>query len=297
VAAVADRNASAPAEAPGILNEPALTRERSGATRAAMVDDTRNSTSSSSRRAHRLLTAVLTGGAGLLVVGGGLTAASAAGLIDWPFTTDNPLPGGDTAVVIPAPTGGAASGGLVLDQVGTGPAALEFPAPPAGATHLSVRFTCLTAGQYTWGLDPGNNPGVTCSAADIAAGGAGYDFAIHNGLSTFYIDTDPNARWHVSAAFLAKAPTDWAVNENGDTYGVANDSGTPDLVAVITTEGHEGYAYADELAEADGTAAVKEFDSPEDALRWQQERRGKIFRVPVYESDGETVLGEFVIRG
>jgi len=93
------------------------------------------------------------------------------------------------------------------------------------------------------------------------------------------------------------APT-YAVNTNGDTYGSAADSDAPgnepDLIRAVATNGKEGYVKKTELEEADGTAASRGFTSPEDALRWQEANRGDRY-VPVYEVDGETVIGEFLI--
>ena len=283
------------------MNDVTFTPERSDAMRHAIVDHVDEASSPANRRAHRLLAAVLTAGAGIILVGGGLTAASAAGLIDWPFANQSPLPGGDTAVVV-SPSGEAAGDGpsepVVLDQVGRGSAEMPLPGAPADATHLSVQFTCLTPDEFYWGVDPVNNPGMSCGPADIGARSdtAWYDFPLDGGSTTFYIRAEPEAAWRLSAVFLSKETTEWAVNENGQTYGIANENGTPDLVAVVTEDGVEGYAYAEELAEADGSAAAKTFDSPDDALRWQEAREGKRISVPVYTSDGKTVLGEFVIQ-
>lgn len=62
---------------------------------------------------------------------------------------------------------------------------------------------------------------------------------------------------------------------------------TPGLIAVIATNGTRGYVYRTELEDADGTAAMKTFKSPEEALAWQEARRGKTFSVPVYDSTGK----------
>lgn len=65
----------------------------------------------------------------------------------------------------------------------------------------------------------------------------------------------------------------WATNANGDTYGtIIKDSGaTPDLLSAYATNGRLG--------------SVDEKNFDHDGAR----------SVPVYESDGETVIGEFVI--
>jgi hypothetical protein len=280
------------------MNEPTFTPERSDAMRTAVVRQVKLAASPGNGRAHRLLRGITTTGAGLLVLGGGLTAASAAGLIDWPFVQQNPLPGGDRGTVLPAESGGAhgadPTGAVILERTGAGSVELPLPDPPSEATHVSVQITCLTAGDIFFGTDPVNNPGVGCAQSDVP-NAAWYDFPADGG-DTLYVISDADVRWEVSAVYLTKETTEWAVNDNGHTYGVANDSGTPDLVAVTTSHGQDGYAYADELAEADGTAAAETFDSPEDALRWQEERKGKTITVRVYKSDGETLIGEHVIQ-
>ena len=72
--------------------------------------------------------------------------------------------------------------------------------------------------------------------------------------------------------------TAWAVNAKGDTYVVENGHGTPDLVAVEATNGSTGYAYATDLARAEGPT----FTSPADALAWQAAHQGTSASIPVY---------------
>jgi hypothetical protein len=109
------------------------------------------------------------------------------------------------------------------------------------------------------------------------------------------ITTSPEARWKLTAQYVDTKITDWAVNSNGDTYGAENENGSPDLVAVIATNGTSGYAYRTDLEDANGTTASKTFKSPADALAWQESVAGKTFVVPVYDATGKTVVGEFVI--
>ncbi|WP_449373584.1 hypothetical protein [Arthrobacter psychrolactophilus] len=66
---------------------------------------------------------------------------------------------------------------------------------------------------------------------------------------------------------------------------------------MIATNGKTGYAFRTDMDEADGSNAAKTFKSPDDAIAWQKARQGKTFPVPVYESDGTTLVGEFVIGG
>jgi hypothetical protein len=110
------------------------------------------------------------------------------------------------------------------------------------------------------------------------------------------ITTGPDASWKLTATYVDATKTPWAHNSRGLTYGVVNGDGSPDLIAVVTDDGQAGYVYADQLAEADGDAAARRFRSPAEALTWQEKVAGTVVRVPVYESDGKTRVGEFTVQ-
>ena len=87
-------------------------------------------------------------------------------------------------------------------------------------------------------------------------------------------------------------------NKNGQTYGSTGNvmvEDYPDLVGVIATNGKEGYVYKEDF--------VDEYvpQSPEEAVEYMEvlkelNDQGIYFQVvPVYGSDGETVIGEFEI--
>lgn len=277
------------------MNDENFDAVRSDILRSAVIAHVSAAAVSEPERARaRRLAAVLALGAAV-VVGGGLTAASAMGLLDWPAAVTDPLPGGDVVEIVPA-TG--ASGSVVVDRVGEGDERIPLPAAPADATHLSVRFTCLDPGRFSWGTDPHNNPSLSCGREDVGtrSGATWYDFPLSD-AEALYIGAGAGSRWRVAVAFVSKEATDWGVNDRGDSFGVENPLGTPDLIAVVATNGLEGYVYADDLAEANGSRAALDFESPEEALAWQEERRGAEIRIPVYLSDGETVIGEFVGQG
>jgi hypothetical protein len=104
---------------------------------------------------------------------------------------------------------------------------------------------------------------------------------------------NPQARWRATATFTDRTPSAPGVNRSGQTYGTGLGlewNERPDLIAVTATSGVHGYAYAGDL-EPPGIS------SPEEALAWQEASRGLSFSVPVYESDGETVIGEFTWEG
>ena len=80
-------------------------------------------------------------------------------------------------------------------------------------------------------------------------------------------------------------PLQKGVNEKGQSYGCGSDFGeTPDLVAAVGIDGTLGYIYKTDME--------PEFKTTEEALQWQEKRKDRK-TIPLYSSDGETVIGEF----
>ena len=84
-------------------------------------------------------------------------------------------------------------------------------------------------------------------------------------------------------------------NEEGLTYGP--EAFEADLILVEMENGETGYVYKEDLlTEGD---FVK---TPEEALAWNKEKdklmekQGYVKKIPVYASDGETVVGVFFIK-
>lgn len=202
--------------------------------------------------------------AGIGLAGGGI--AVAADLL--------PLPGGDVVTALAMP----------VTQTHTGTATVALGPAPDGATHVDVELWCLTPGTFV--LPDG--AAMTCSDADAGAatGRAGHTLPIGVGDPSVTIAADDGARWRLQATFVSRGATAWGVNAKGETYGVPNADGEPDLLAAIATNGRSGYVYAADLA---GPMP----SSPAEAATWDPAPRS----VPVYESDGETAIGEFVIGG
>lgn len=175
---------------------------------------------------------------------------------------------------------------------------MELGPAPEGTTGIAMELTCLTPGRFELGA---GGASLSCTAADVNAAAITRPttWGVLDrlpGQNSLTIRTEPENRWRLTAKYVNQETTAWGHNVEGDTYGVQNENGTPDLVAVMATNGRSGYAYRTDLEEADGTAAGKTFKSPQDALDWQEARQGKSFSVPVYDIDGKTVIGEFVIR-
>lgn len=232
------------------------------ALRAALVEHVSATRSGATRRLRIAATAVV----GLAVAGSGVAAASQY----WK------PPGTDVVKHLSAPVTAARSGSAVV----------EIGAAPAGADSIDIRLTCLTAGTFT----VTGGASLTCSEADAGtgAGTMSYRLSAHAGENSTTIDTDDASRWRLTVTYSSVGSTPWGVNEEGQSFGVKNDKGTPDLVAVAATNGKLGYAYARDL---EGPTP----SNPSEALAWQSGPQREV-DVPVYESDGKTVIGNFVMQ-
>lgn len=191
----------------------------------------------------------------------------------------SPLPGGDAVRVLSKP----------LTTFGTGTVTVDLGPRPDGATAVSTGLGCLTAGNIKWP----DGAAMRCSENDVQEREdpttASYHLDLLPGQTTLTITAKPGVSWKLVSTYVRTSPTEWGVNQQGDTYGVMKPDGSvPDLVATYATNGRSGYVYADELAGYQPT-------SPADALRWQEEHGDESRSITVYESDGQTAVGEFVL--
>lgn len=185
---------------------------------------------------------------------------------------------------------------------GSGWTAIVLLDPPDGATHVRVSYSCVTAGTVRFGQDAGGNNGSTsCSEDEVAAipdgarPGSYMDYALDQG-STFYIDSDPGVVSLFTLQYVTHIETAWRVNAAGETFGNYKEgAGEADLMSATATNGERGYIRKTEADFVNGTTAMEGFTSPADALAWQEATAGKTYSIPVYESDGTTVIGEFRI--
>lgn len=86
--------------------------------------------------------------------------------------------------------------------------------------------------------------------------------------------------------------SDYSVNEQGQTYGSETYppgvKKEPDLIGAIGTNGTQGYVKSIDLEPT--------FSSPEEAIVFQEANEdGR--SIPLYESDGKRVIGEFIVKG
>ena len=183
----------------------------------------------------------------------------------------------------------------------TGTSTVELGQLPDGANAISFTITCESAGAFSVVFADGSGiswecsdtPGARQSATDdpnvhsVPAGHDALDLTVPvghvvnvkdqrlaDGETSFLVETGAATRWSIALRFANSVTTDWAVNGNGDTYGVPNEHGVPTLHAVLASNCEFGYVYWDDFMPADGGG-----QDP--------------FSIPVYESDGETIVGEF----
>jgi hypothetical protein len=188
-----------------------------------------------------------------------------------------PLPGSTKAIQLSEP----------IAVMGNGTRTVELGSRPAAATAVNVSVVCLTAGRIVYP----DGSSIVCddpaSKSEIAdPRSANYmliDLAPEQ--SSLRLRAKEDVGWKVVANYVRTETSDWGINAKGETFGVQRDGKSPDLIAVYTTDGKQGYAY------------VKDFDGlapPADALAQQESSEDRSRLVPVYESDGETIIGEFI---
>jgi hypothetical protein len=201
----------------------------------------------------------------LAVTGGGIAYATGA------FTST--LPGGNAITDRAAP----------VSATGIGTGSVKLGARPRGATSLYLAFTCLSPGDFTFA----DGASVHCARGDIGQRSAQvtYTMKIAAGQDSTRITATAGARWRLLATYVAVTTTAWGVNASGQTYGVQNRRGTPDLLAVIATNHRAGYVYAHQL-NPPPPRTLKQ------ALA-QNEAGPK--QLTVYKSDGQTPIGKFIL--
>ena len=225
------------------------------------VQNAGNPSRGPSRSRRRLIRA----GVVLVLAAGGGGIAYATGA----WTTP---PGGDRVTALASP----------VIATGTGTQTVDLGPRPRGATAINISFTCLTAGNFGFA----DGASVQCDGTDVRRSTppvATYTMAIARRRNSTTITATRGARWRLIATYASVTTTAWGVNPSGQTYGVQNQHGTPDLIAVIATNHRNGYVYAIQLnppAPKTPAQAIAQNNAPPRSLT-------------VYESDGKTPIGKF----
>ena len=174
------------------------------------------------------------------------------------------------------------------DQItvsGTGTQAVELGERPEGANAVSFVITCTSAGTFAADngfMECADVDGVVTTEDDrllapIGNSATYSDLVLPGNATSFVVTASEGATWSVVAHYVKTVTTDWGVNANGQTYGTPNEKGVPDLIAAQATNGAIGYYYFTDLMPAGGDDRVAPYT------------------IPVYESDGVTVIGQFPI--
>lgn len=243
--------------------------------------------------------------AGGMLIGGAVSAAAAVSFVERaPDAASDPAMSAPDPVAAPP---GVTPGTPIVSLLGTARSIpvsepLEQPLDaPSGASHVRITYTCTSAGQTFWGLDPeGSNQSSSCSASDIEAGtGATWtDFSL-TGDDVLVVTPVGRAEGIVTIQFVRHLPTSWGVNGAGESFGApSSELGEPDLIAAVGVgpDGQtvEGYVRSSDLNQMYPGQPLP--TSPEEALE-QQEIRERLYPdgwdVPLYESDGVTRIGTF----
>lgn len=138
---------------------------------------------------------------------------------------------------------------------------------------------------------PGIGP-APLAALLIVCGGAGAVAGVQMAQADDFaaVDSEPPTVFTRDDQPPVQRP-DHQTNARGQTYGVATDvlEDDPDLIKAEATNGRVGYVLSADLL---GPA----FSSPQEASGYSAAvaARGGV-TIPVYESDGATVVGEFVM--
>lgn len=209
------------------------------------------------RRQRTMRVATIAGGS--LALAGVLTGAALLG----------GLPGQTTVT----PFGETVSGSY------TGTADVDLGQAPAGADRVILDITCTDGGD----IEVPTKPGAGTSAAAVTwncSDPVREDKTVRikdgllpaDGSTSITVTADPGTQWTVVARYGSSTTKPWGVNAKGESYGVPNDNGVPDLVAAQATNGKVGYTRMTEQFAFKGEGYIK-----------------------VYESDGETQIGWFPI--
>jgi len=170
--------------------------------------------------------------------------------------------------------------GPTVTQQYTGSATVDIGVAPEGANAVRVTITCTSAGAFevTHPLDSDGADGASWECGSATAVGSAVTFApqsLVDGHVDIDVVTGPETTWTASVQFITSETTEWGVNAKGETYGVPNENGVPDLSPALASNCEVGYIYLTDLMTT---------KAGEDS-----------WTIPVYESDGETVIGEFWI--
>jgi hypothetical protein len=176
--------------------------------------------------------------------------------------------------------------GVVRSVTDTGTGTLELGPAPKGATRVIVTVRCLNPqGAISIKAVPQVKTDPFEVATFYCTGGGSVDpqGRVHPwhmkdallpapGSTSIIITADPGTTWTVTGRYATSSMTPWAKNAKGQSYGQCNIHGCPQLIGARATNGKDGFVLTSQFDTFQGTGYI-----------------------PVYTSDGTTVIGRFSI--
>ncbi|WNM27265.1 hypothetical protein RN607_13830 [Demequina capsici] len=212
----------------------------------------------------------IVGGVSLALLAG--AGAATAGLVG--------TPGGEVSTDL----------GEAVTQTGVGDGSLYLGEAPQGADAVEYTFEALTGGSFA--LGPGGTHFVysDAEAASVSTTGGGQlELSdVVDGYLTI-TTTTPDAAWSITAAYVSNEPVPLATNARGETYGTNAYDADPDLISAYATNGKLGYIRREDLQALQGPLPT----SPTGAAAQMEDPNYGTGDIPVYESDGITIIGQF----
>lgn len=205
---------------------------------------------------------------------------------DSAMNTDFPQPDGVPTEELPPGLALEVSQTEEVTTTHTGSATVELGPRPLETEEATYQVECLSPGTLT-PADPSVNvcDQISDGRGPRVSSGTQYGVLLDEGQDSITIDAGDDTRWRITTSYVISEVSDWKVNANGQTYGVPNRDGLPDLVLVLTTDNEAGWAYADDVTAVSGSSPPYERDSEPGPTS------NRSTLIPVYESDGSTLIG------
>ena len=211
-----------------------------------------------------------------LSVGGGVAVATGV------FSQQQPGAPSDTQL------------GQVVTVSRSGTATIDLGPAPHRATDVSLTLTGLNVAIFHF---PDGSI-LSCSQSDLGQVPYGCQaievVPLHAGRHTISITTSAGASWKLQAMYINRVITPWKTNVLGETYGVPNVHGFPDLIAVLFDNG-KGAGFVKSTNMNCAMSGGRPPTSPTQALIRQKALDGRSVSVPVYKSDGKTKIGTYYV--
>lgn len=142
----------------------------------------------------------------------------------------------------------------------TGPARVDIGDAPEGAGAVIVEVTCRNdVGMVTVPTAGQGASGVHCRMRQTMRVVDGR--LPEHGTTTFSVEASAGTRWTATLQYATAVTSAWGVNGRGQTYGVPNASGQPDLVPATADNGRKGWIRSTDVdggdvVESDGTTVI-----------------------------------------